>query len=224
MGNACRLRGKISEGIEGSDWMVVVLSPNSLSSPWVRDELNAGLAKSLELKSVFVLPLFLSGEDETLPVFLKDKLYADFRYNYTEGFRRLLASIIGKELHDIKFVSKVGSKGLHEVLNSITSYIKFALSDFVNNIEDEYGTSFISYTCNTTGYYEAEVEMGSMADAYDSLVLYGLVTSAISLWNLERRPKVYRLAGKLTHLGYLVAKELGLTGIKHIKSRYLPER
>ena len=47
-----------------------------MRSSWVEKELNAALAIELERKDVFVLPLVI--DDCDIPVFLKDKLYADF--------------------------------------------------------------------------------------------------------------------------------------------------
>jgi hypothetical protein len=218
------LREKISEGIEGSDFMVVVLSPNSIHSSWVKDELNAGLAKSLESQSVFVLPLFLAGEDNSLPVFLKDKLCADFRKDYNDGFRQLLEVISGQKHPEVKFISKRSSKVWQEVLNDLPARTKYALHSFTSSIEDSAGTAFIEYTLNISGAYEADLEMWPTVDSYDSLKLYGLVTSTVSMWNLHSRPKVYRLAGKLTRLGYLIAKELGYSGIAQVNFQFLPER
>ena len=70
----------------------------SLQSKWVQHELNAGLARELEKEDVFILPLFLSGVDEMLPAFLKDKIYADVRRSYDEGFTELLSSITGSRV------------------------------------------------------------------------------------------------------------------------------
>jgi hypothetical protein len=217
------LRDKIGDGIEGSDFMIVVLSPNSINSRWVKDELNAGLAKTFESQSVFVLPLFLSGDNELLPVFLRDKLYADFRKDYHDGFQQLLDSIFEKKQPQIKFISKQSSKMWQEVLISLPEGTKYAFCEFVSNI-DERGVAFVEYSCSTSGAYEAELEMYPRVVEYDSLKLYGLVTSTLSMWKLHGRPKVYRLAGELTQLGYLIAKELGYSNIKQVELRLLPER
>ena len=69
----------------------MVLSKNSVDSPWVKHELNAALARELELQRVFVLPVRI--DDAELPVFLKDKIFADFRKSYASGLRILLHAI-----------------------------------------------------------------------------------------------------------------------------------
>jgi TatD family hydrolase len=85
------IRSKIEAGIQESGWLVVVLSQQSIQSSWVQIELNAALAKELEQKRVFVLPILL--EDCDVPLFLKDKRYADFRSDYTIGFKDLLRAV-----------------------------------------------------------------------------------------------------------------------------------
>jgi hypothetical protein len=82
------LHKKIQEAITSSAWLGVVLSPNSVSSPWVEKELNSALMKELEQKEVFVLPILY--EDCPIPLMLKDKVYADFRSSYQRGLSALL--------------------------------------------------------------------------------------------------------------------------------------
>jgi hypothetical protein len=85
------LHKKIREGITNSVWLGIVLSPNSVSSPWVEKELSAALAQELERRNVFVLPILY--RDCLVPVFLKDKVYADFRISYERGLEALLERI-----------------------------------------------------------------------------------------------------------------------------------
>jgi len=82
------LADRIQEGIEHSSYLAVVLSPNSVKSGWVKRELNAALAKELKKQDVFILPILY--KDCEIPLFLQDKIYADFRQNYTKGLRELM--------------------------------------------------------------------------------------------------------------------------------------
>lgn len=86
------LTSKIGEGIKESGWLAVILSKNSIKSAWVEKELNAGLATELEKRQVYVLPILI--EDCEIPIFLKDKLFADFRHNYSNGLSSLLRRLI----------------------------------------------------------------------------------------------------------------------------------
>jgi hypothetical protein len=68
-----RIQGALTE----ADAILIVLSRKSVSSEWCKKELNAGLIRELEEKRVVVLPCVV--EECNIPLFLRDKLYADFR-------------------------------------------------------------------------------------------------------------------------------------------------
>ena len=68
---------KISQGIDNTDYLIVVLSRDSCASEWVRCEVNIALTREINGKTVRVLPCLL--ETCEIPAFLLDKKYADFR-------------------------------------------------------------------------------------------------------------------------------------------------
>jgi hypothetical protein len=80
---------KIETGLIKSDYLGVVLSPNSVASNWVRTELRAVLNQEIREASVRVLPILY--QDCDIPFFLRDKLYADFR---SGSFRKALAQLL----------------------------------------------------------------------------------------------------------------------------------
>ena len=82
---------RVQEAISGASALLVVLSKASVQSEWCKKELSAGLVRELEEKRVVVLPVLI--EDCEIPIFLRDKLYADFRYDFDEGLRITLESI-----------------------------------------------------------------------------------------------------------------------------------
>jgi hypothetical protein len=82
------LTQKISDGINESGWLIIVLSENSINSKWVQNEINAAMTIELEKKEVFILPILI--DDCKIPILLRDKLYADFRKSYTIGIKSLL--------------------------------------------------------------------------------------------------------------------------------------
>lgn len=79
---------RIQDAIEGSSALIVILSNSSVQSEWCKKELSTGLLRELEEKKVVVLPLLL--EDCKIPLFLRGKLYADFRRNFDDGLRTVL--------------------------------------------------------------------------------------------------------------------------------------
>src|SRR5258706_2707338 len=81
------LISKIQSALTDSDAMLIVLSKNSVASEWCKKELNSGLMRELEEKRVLVLPCII--DDCTIPLFLREKLYADFRKDRDEAFEQV---------------------------------------------------------------------------------------------------------------------------------------
>ena len=79
---------KIQDALEAQDFLIVVLSPESVSSTWVKKELTAALVRELEDRQVVILPVLF--RETQIPSPLRDKLYADFTVNYTTGMETLL--------------------------------------------------------------------------------------------------------------------------------------
>jgi len=82
---------RIEEAVQGSTCMLVVLSKASVASAWCRQELSSGLLRELEEKRVVVFPVLI--EDCEIPLFLRGKLYADFRSDFDAGFKSVLEAV-----------------------------------------------------------------------------------------------------------------------------------
>jgi hypothetical protein len=82
---------KVQEAIQSASALLVVLSNASVQSEWCKKELSAGLMRELEEKKVLVLPIRL--DDCEIPLFLREKMYADFRTNFDVGLKAVVESI-----------------------------------------------------------------------------------------------------------------------------------
>ncbi len=84
------LHRKIAEGIERSKYFGIALSPRSVEAPWVQRELEAALNNELQTGEVVVLPLLM--EECELPLFLRDRYYANFTdgANFEEAIDKIL--------------------------------------------------------------------------------------------------------------------------------------
>jgi len=82
---------KVQTAIQDSSALIVIISKASMESEWCKKELNSGFLRELEEKRVVILPLLL--EDCQMPIFLRDKMYADFRTDFDEGFSKALEAI-----------------------------------------------------------------------------------------------------------------------------------
>lgn len=87
------LIGKISSGITGSDFVAVVLSKSSVTSPWVTQELEIALTMQIGGSPLRVLPLRL--DEAPLPPFLVGKMYSDFsdEAGYRDGLRSVARAV-----------------------------------------------------------------------------------------------------------------------------------
>jgi hypothetical protein len=84
---------RVANAITEASFLIVALSKHSVESPWCKREINTGLMLELEKRRVVVLPILL--EDCSIPLFLQDKLYADFRSDFDTGLKQVISSIGG---------------------------------------------------------------------------------------------------------------------------------
>ncbi|HCT8173680.1 hypothetical protein CHI96_00140 [Proteus mirabilis] len=82
---------KVQDAVEGASALLVILSKNSVGSPWCKRELSAGLLRELEEKRVVVMPVLI--EDCDIPLFARGKLYADFRKDFDDGLKTVLDGV-----------------------------------------------------------------------------------------------------------------------------------
>ena len=88
MGVGDSISSGISAGLENADYLLVVLSPSSIESNWVKNELNAALMEEASNKGIVILPAVI--EDCEIPMLLRDRIYADFRKQFEDGLNGLL--------------------------------------------------------------------------------------------------------------------------------------
>ena len=117
---------KIEQAITDSSFLLVVLSESSVKSDWCKREITSGLMLELEKRRVVVLPILI--ENCEIPLFLRDKFYADFREDFDYGFSQIQSSIarfgndvIGRTEYDVEtysdFAINWGIRGEYFELN-----------------------------------------------------------------------------------------------------------
>lgn len=82
---------RVQDAIQESSALLVVLSKTSVESEWCKKELSAGLVRELDEKRVVVLPVLV--EDCEIPLFLREKMYADLRMDFNRGLHKVLDAI-----------------------------------------------------------------------------------------------------------------------------------
>ncbi|WP_165950358.1 toll/interleukin-1 receptor domain-containing protein [Actinomadura sp. GC306] len=84
---------RIESAITTASALLVILSASSVESDWCKAEINAGLLREMNEKRVVVLPVLI--EDCAVPIFLQNKLHADFRSDFDAGLRTVMEAIAG---------------------------------------------------------------------------------------------------------------------------------
>ena len=85
------LTKRIGQALHKNDFIVVVLSPASVQSEWVRQELAEAMLREIQQKRVIVLPVIARAC--RIPPFLTDKKYADFTRDPDSALNSLVEAI-----------------------------------------------------------------------------------------------------------------------------------
>lgn len=81
----------ITDGLNSCDYIIVLLSDNSIKSKWVEREWHDKYWDEVSSGNVIVIPALIRNCD--IPTFLKTKKYADFTSNYNSGLEDILYAI-----------------------------------------------------------------------------------------------------------------------------------
>lgn len=104
------ITNSVQDALEKASFVCIVLSENSLRSKWVGREITASLVRELEESKLTILPLVI--DDSKIPLFLRDRLYADFRKDFDTGVNMIVNAVkdkynlfSGKMINDKKSTS-----------------------------------------------------------------------------------------------------------------------
>ena len=81
----------IEKGISKRDYMIIILSSDAVASLWVRNELLMFLNEEIERNKKVIMPVLCRDCD--IPITLRGRRIADFRYSYEAGFAELLKAL-----------------------------------------------------------------------------------------------------------------------------------
>lgn len=85
---------KVEEGVTDCDYLIVLFSPDSIVSSWVKEEMNAARSREKESHRVILLPVALAGVNTLeLPTLIKDRKFAEISPKYETGFQEIVKSI-----------------------------------------------------------------------------------------------------------------------------------
>ena len=82
---------KVQDGIASAGFLLVILSPASVKSSWVQEEVGSILVENLAHRGAILIPILKSDCD--LPPFLRTRRYVDFRTDPEGGYVELEKAI-----------------------------------------------------------------------------------------------------------------------------------
>ncbi|MCO7555100.1 toll/interleukin-1 receptor domain-containing protein [Metapseudomonas otitidis] len=174
------LINRIQEAVEDSSALLIMLSNASVASEWCKKELTAGLLRELEERRVVTIPVLL--EDCKIPLFLRDKMYADFRKDFDFGMNALLEAVAGHVNSD------------QSRLEDVDGYLDWAMdwSDADSNVSINY--TLVQNSSNTEMTFLTQIFclLGDIASAryrqYQSLGIDWVyrTTHALSLYHFAK--------------------------------------
>lgn len=89
---------QVSGALARHDTVLILLSPNSVKSKWVQQELNSALMAKLRGEKVRIVPLLIAQCQ--IPEVLKDVRYIDLASDFHDGFMELLSFLGGLRRRD----------------------------------------------------------------------------------------------------------------------------
>jgi hypothetical protein len=111
----------MNDAASESDYMIVLLSPNSLGRYWVETEWSSALMKEADLRRTFVLPAILPGvKDGDIPFLLRAKAYIDFRVDVEGGLMKLI-NRIKQDMQVARDLARLPSPAPHEAQEQVLS-------------------------------------------------------------------------------------------------------
>lgn len=113
---------KIQEGLNDSDYVVLLLSKRSVDSSWVDKEWKAKYWEEVGCGKSILLPVLI--EKCNIPSLLKTKKYADFSKSYELGLAKLATSImpvISENDENVSIVPDLKYEKVSKLLRSVQS-------------------------------------------------------------------------------------------------------
>jgi len=97
---------RMNEGLGSADFVLAVLSENSLISPWVSAEINLALYEEIANGRTFLIPIIL--DSCRIPPLLKVKKYLSFQTEYNRPLEELIFFLQSQEAYKVKYENVIG--------------------------------------------------------------------------------------------------------------------
>jgi len=94
---------KITQGVQASDYLIVILSKSSIQSQWVQREIGIAFKRNREASTQRVIPVRV--DESPVPTDLADTVYVDIHTGYDEGLARILDVVTSRPADSVPKLS-----------------------------------------------------------------------------------------------------------------------
>lgn len=142
--NECELQSEdsiakcLENTISAQDYLLVLVSSNSINSPWFQRELGEILSTDLTLRDITLLPVLVS--DCQLPEFLWSHQFLDLRNNFDGGLNQLSEQI--RMIPELDF-SKLDAQDFEDLNQELLTDLGFEI--VLDRSTVDCGYDFIAY-------------------------------------------------------------------------------
>lgn len=149
---------KIEKNIKKSDYIVVVLSKNYSKSKWSQRELAMWAMEETSRRSI-ILPILI--EDCEIPLFLRDKKYADFRTSFDKGFEDISRVLLTERKDELIKPRHIYGRGLDlrdlSKLRGINKIDKISKKEQISKLKEEFYKGSLTFFCGAGISIEAGI-------------------------------------------------------------------
>lgn len=91
---------KIESGLKTASHVLIIFSPHSIISEWVKEETHASQIRAIR-ENIRLIPILIGGFDpQQLPILMQSRIYLDFSSDvaYQDTFKKLMSSFSGERI------------------------------------------------------------------------------------------------------------------------------
>jgi len=176
------IAARMQEVISSSDYLLILLSPHSVKSPWIPYELGAAYARELSDRNVTVIPVLIS--DCEIPAFLASRILVDLRKDFQQGIEALVHRL--NLATDIDF-AKLTPRQFEELVAELLSETGFSDVE-TGKIAEDKGVDILAKHTSTdpfgaardeTWFVEVKFYKDSRPDLKEPSAVYGRACNAV---------------------------------------------
>jgi len=173
---------RIREGLRASDFLVVLLSPDSVNSRWVRDEMSLALSSELRQRAITLFPVMLRDCD--VPETLRDLTAIDLRDNRPGGVERLVEAL--QLAWDVDF-RRLSPRQFEDLVAAVFEAEGYSVQQSMGTVDGGHdlrmtrteNDSPLTYAVQVKHYKERRASIDTIRSAVGATLLAGRRTRAL---------------------------------------------